>query len=100
MSARKYKNPISVSLPTFCHHLVFFLSPLKIHREQMFRAFKEVGQFIILCSHVIWVEDLAVAQHKATHYKGTNVCVRALRTLYVGATVPTRVRRMLHCLAY
>ena len=43
MSTYKYKNPFSVTLPAFCHLLVFFLSPLKIHGEQRFGAVREVG---------------------------------------------------------
>jgi hypothetical protein len=38
VGAYKHKDPFSVSLPLFGHLLVLFLSPLKIHGKQRFRA--------------------------------------------------------------
>jgi hypothetical protein len=62
MSAYKYKNAIGVSLPAFCHLYVFFLSPLKIHREQRFRAVREVGLSLwslILCRRIGGILEIA-----------------------------------------
>ena len=82
----KYKDPISIFLPSFRHFIVVFSRHLRIHGEEMIRAIYKVGLAlifaVILCvcvlrrvTPVICSIPLSIVERKKYRIRLNGTCV-------------------------